>query len=578
MNLRPRFLLLTLLFFVAVAVPSWWGVRMLAEGIVEQWAVRYAERVVLYDKSRTLQPILREVALSRQLAQSQYLREWARAPDDAELTRRAITEMESFRENFQDQSYFVALRKNGRYYHNNASNEFAGRQLRYVLSPQVAENAWFYDLVRQERDLHINVSPDPALGVTKVWIDVLIRDGKEILGIAGTGLDLGAFIRNMTQEEAPGIASLFVDHGGAIQLHRNQGLIDFASISSKAGAASRKTLDLLFERPQDQAALRQAMQELEHGTKSVATVSLEVGGKRHLAGLSYLPEIDWYEITLMDLDVVLPFSQFSGLLVVYGLALTGALLLFNLALGRYVLRPLTRLDEAMSGVEAGRDVAPQLAGLGSGEIQRLMQRFARMALSVGQARRELESKVQERTQALERLSKTDALTELLNRRGMTERIEAELQRAQREPGRRVGILWVDADGFKQINDGHGHDVGDQALKAIARLITEMLRPYDVASRWGGDEFMVMVTPCDAATLDLMGERLREAAARCEGVRDKQGQTIRLSLSIGGHLAEPGEDLNAVLERGDHTLYAAKAAGRNAYRSSRSAEETLLPQD
>ena len=120
MNLQPRFHILTIVCFVVFAIPSWMAVRALAEGIMEQWAVRYAEKQVLYDKGRTLQPILREVALSRQLASSQPIREWARKPDDVPLTRRAVKEMENFRQNFQDHSYFVALLGNGRYYHNNA--------------------------------------------------------------------------------------------------------------------------------------------------------------------------------------------------------------------------------------------------------------------------------------------------------------------------------------------------------------------------------------------------------------------------------------------------------------------------
>ena len=99
MNLKPRFLLLTVLLFVVTAIPLWFAVRTLAESIVEQWAVRYAEKQVLYDKSRTLQPILREVALARQLANSQYIRAWARQPEDAELTRNAIGDMESYRKN-----------------------------------------------------------------------------------------------------------------------------------------------------------------------------------------------------------------------------------------------------------------------------------------------------------------------------------------------------------------------------------------------------------------------------------------------------------------------------------------------
>ena len=85
---------------------AWWVARDQALGIVAQWAMRYAEKQVLYDKVRMMQPILREIALSRQLANSQLIKDWARQPDDAQLTRRALVELETFRANFADQSYF----------------------------------------------------------------------------------------------------------------------------------------------------------------------------------------------------------------------------------------------------------------------------------------------------------------------------------------------------------------------------------------------------------------------------------------------------------------------------------------
>ncbi len=564
MNLQPRFRLLTIVFFLIFAIPSWMAVRALAEGIMAQWAVRYAEKQVLYDKGRTLQPILREVALSRQLAASQPIREWARKPDDAQLTRRALKEMENFRQNFQDHSYFVALLGNGRYYHNNAQNEYAGEEFRYVMDPRNKKDAWFYDLIRQKRDIHINVNPDPNLGITKLWIDVLIRDGNDILGIAGTGLDLTSFIKNVVEEGAPGVTSLFVDHDGAIQIHRNQALIDFASISKNK--SQKNTIDLLFERETDRKAVLAAMKELEIQKKTVATLFVQANGKRHLAGIAYLPEIDWHEITLLDLDVLLPFSQFTGILVAYALTMLGILLLFNLALQRFVLKPLKQLDEAMSAVESGSDVPAQLDTLGTGEIGRLMKRFAQMAKSVTVSRRDLEFKVQERTIALERLTKIDPLTELLNRRGMTERIEAELKRAHRELNR-LGILWMDLDGFKEINDRHGHAVGDQALKTVARIIDATIRPYDVAARWGGDEFLIMLYPADPDVLQTLAERLLAGISGCRSVFGTNGISVALSASIGGHLSSSEEEFNSLLLHGDKALYNAKAAGRNCYRST-----------
>ena len=260
MNLKPRFLLLTAVLFVISAIPVWFAVRMLAEGITEQWAVLYAEKQALYDKHRTLQPILREVAISRQLASSPYIREWARNPGSSYHTRRAIAEMESYRENFTDHLYFVALLKNGHYYFNNAENEFKGKELRYILNPSAEKDSWFYDQIKQNRDMHLNVSFDQELGVAKLWVNVLIRDGNDIAGITGTGLNLSEVITNITTETPLGVSSLFIDQQGAIQLYRNPSLAD--SHTADGQATKYKTLEQLFPDESDRKNILAAMKEL----------------------------------------------------------------------------------------------------------------------------------------------------------------------------------------------------------------------------------------------------------------------------------------------------------------------------
>lgn len=561
MNIKSRILLLTGLLVTVSAVAAWWVARQQAIGIVEQWAVRYAEKQVLYDKSRMLQPILQEIALARQLAGSQQIREWARNPGDPELTRRAVAEMENFRQNFSDKSYFVALKDSGAYYHNNAANEFAGKQLRYKLDPKKPADQWFYDIVGQNRDMHLNVNPDVNLRVTKLWIDLLIRDGDDILGVAGTGLDLSQFIREVLDNAQPGIASLFIDHDGAIQVFRDERMIDFGSITK--GSGERKTIALLFERPADRAAMLDAMKELESSGAKVVTRFVEMHGKPYLAGVAWLPEIGWYEITLLDLDVVLPLASFRGILLVYGAALLLALLLFNLLLGRLVLRPLAQLEQAILTVQSGQFSGAMLPGGRKDEIGRLMDLFRQMASNVLQSRSELEHKVRERTEALERLTHIDPMTELLNRRGMAERMEAAISRKQRD-GSGFGLLLLDVDYFKNINDQHGHGVGDQALLLMAELLRALIRPYDSAARWGGDEFLVLVMDCDRATLTALGTRICAAIAKSHGLSDHAGKLIGFSVSIGGVLVGD-EDVEGMIFKADQALYAAKAAGRGCLR-------------
>ena len=561
MNIKPRIFLMTGVLVIVSALAAWWVGRQQATGIVKQWAVRYAEKQVLYDKSRMLQPILQEIALARQLARSQQIVEWARQPGDPALTRRAVAEMEDFRQNFADKSYFVALKDSGAYYHNNAKNEYAGRQLRYALDPKKPADQWFYDIMAQQRGMQLNVNPDVNLGVTKLWMNFLVRDGKDILGVAGTGLDLGQFIREVLDHAQPGISSLFVDRTGAIQVYRDERLIDFASIT-KAGAA-RKTIGLLFERASDKAAILDAMKELEKPDSTVATRFVEMKGKPFLAGMAYLPEIGWYEITLLDLDVVFPLASFSSILLVYGLTLLAALLLFNLLVGRLVLQPMAQLERAIGKVQSGQFSPDSLPSGGKDELGRLMDHFKQMAGNVWQSRSELEDKVKERTEALERLTRTDPLTELLNRRGMTERIDAAVGRDRRESSP-FGLLLLDVDYFKKINDQHGHSVGDRALVLLAELIRSVTRPYDSAARWGGDEFLILVLDCDGATLRGLGERICTLIAETRRLTDHEGKPVSISVSIGGVLVS-GDDVEGMISKADQGLYAAKDAGRNCMR-------------
>jgi len=560
MNLKSRILLLTSALFLLSAIAVWFSVHSLAEGIVEQWAMHYVEKQVLYDKSRTLQPIIREIALSRQLVTSQVIKDFARQPGDPDLATLAIAEMENFRNNFSDKNYFVALLQNGHYFHNNADNEYANSQFRYVLDPSNKNDAWFYDLINMQRDLHININPDVSLGITQLWVDVLIRENNEILGIAGTGINLTTFLRNVVIDDVPGVTTLFVDHSGAIQLYRDQNMIDFSSISKEEN--ERKNINLLLDKESDRIAIFAAMQKFENQRGSVKTEFVEIDGKTVLVGIAYLPEIEWYEISLIDLDVFLPFTDFAGILWVYLFIILVSLVLINLVLNRLILNPLGTLNQAMAQVETGESPRQHTDVQGCGEIAQLMYHFDSMVKSVFEARGELESKIQDRTAALERLTKVDCLTELLNRRGMTERIDEEISRGNRT-GMAIGLLWIDIDDFKQVNDNFGHSAGDAVLFAIAEAIRTIIRGYDSANRWGGDEFLILLPDVDRHLLKNVGQRIiNEVAENCHVSVGSGNETIRLSVSIGGYLRDNAENLEIILHKADVALYAAKEAGKN----------------
>jgi len=160
---------------------------------------------------------------------------------------------------------------------------------------------------------------------------------------------------------------------------------------------------------------------------------------------------------------------------------------------------------------------------------------------------------------LQRFSLLDPLTELGNRRFLDQQLQARLDEQDRY-GWRVGILFVDIDRFKEINDRNDHLVGDRVLRMVGRTLANGIRSFDVAGRWGGDEFMVLVVNVDEEQLRAVGEKLRrlvENSGRTEG-----DLTIRVTVSVGGVVGVTGERPEAVIRRADRAMLASKAAGRN----------------
>ena len=186
-----------------------------------------------------------------------------------------------------------------------------------------------------------------------------------------------------------------------------------------------------------------------------------------------------------------------------------------------------------------------------------------------QAREELEQRVSERTKELEQanlklleLSQTDQLTGIKNRGFLDLYLEKQIRRFA-ESQRSVTVLLIDADHFKPINDTHGHQVGDDCLQEIAKRVEDETRwPGDVASRYGGEEFCVILPDTGLRGAKIVAERIRKSVAEAP-VNTRIGP-LNLSISIGGYAAIPNttQEPAEFLSYADKALYAAKHNGRN----------------
>lgn len=565
MKLNTRFLLLRGAIFLVFAVVCVLVFHSMAETINEQWGRQFAQRQVLFDKYRTLSPLIREIRLARQMAAEPALIKMALNDGDAAVSQRAIQVMERYRGDFRDHSYFAALARSGKYYFNDAANRYAGRQYRYTLSPNKKDDKWFYATLRDGKEYQVNLDPDTHLGVVKVWINVLLKNGDEVLGVVGTGIDLTDFLKESVGVEQAGVHNFFVDKSLAVQLSADPKLIDYASLTKDV--SERIKIDVLFDDPSDVRSLHQVTEELQKDPTSgeVRTMWVDYRGERHLLGIAYLPEVGWYDLTLMNENSLAVLHGFAWLPLVFGLLFFAALLILNYFLQRWVLTPIGKLRRATDEVQRGNfDIEAPLVG--KGEIAALSVSFRHMIEVVRQTNHELERRVQERTEDLHRLTEIDPLTGLLNRRGMTDRFEKEVARQARQGGT-MGLLLLDLDHFKQVNDTYGHAAGDVALCAVAKILGSMKRSYDHAGRWGGEEFLVLLPECSNEDLLAIAERIRAAVAI---LRIETGtQDFTFTVSIGAHHPNTPQTMDAMLQQVDKALYSAKDAGRNCVKSSSS---------
>lgn len=161
---------------------------------------------------------------------------------------------------------------------------------------------------------------------------------------------------------------------------------------------------------------------------------------------------------------------------------------------------------------------------------------------------------------LDLISRTDPLTNLYNRRHFDEQAELELQRAKRS-GFTNSILLLDIDGFKEINDVNGHDVGDAVLISLAAVLRSELRSFDLVARYGGDEFIIMLTDTNTDEAFSIAERIRKRVSLTPFVVGTRIFNINLSLGIAT-LGTLDADVRSLLKRGDDALYRAKEQGRN----------------
>jgi diguanylate cyclase (GGDEF)-like protein len=206
---------------------------------------------------------------------------------------------------------------------------------------------------------------------------------------------------------------------------------------------------------------------------------------------------------------------------------------------RKVVKPIEELSAAADRVAAG-DISARAPVAGDHEIATLGAAFNRMA------------------DELRARARTDELTSLPNFRAFRERIDAEIERADRYP-ERFGVLVLDLDRFKKYNDTFGHQAGNEALKRVSQTIRDTVRTVDFPARYGGEEFAVIVPQVDPVALGAIAERIRANVEALPAPPDGSVVTVSIGAALFPY---DGSTAEALFEKADQRLYEAKKGGRN----------------
>lgn len=182
-------------------------------------------------------------------------------------------------------------------------------------------------------------------------------------------------------------------------------------------------------------------------------------------------------------------------------------------------------------------------------------------IRVGQRTIELQTRLYETQKSLAYLAAHDPLTGILNRRALLEQLSKELSRARRgRQGSGLSIGFFDIDHFNQINDQHGHQVGDEVLNGIVGILASHLRAYDSFGRMGGDEFLVVAPGTDEEKCKQLFERLLTAIAGCKIITAAGEVSVTLSIGVASAGTDSGVD--KLLDCADAAMYRAKREGGN----------------
>ncbi len=389
-------LIISVVFLIAAAAVLFFFSGV-STNIINEFAQRVATRQALHDKNKILSIIDRELVLSLKLADDAVVRKWVAPGDDPVVKKAALQQLESYRRFFRDQSYFIARSADSSYF--NADRTVLPEQPKVsVLHPENPLDSWFFKAMKRVDSFELNLNYDALIRQTKVWINVVIRDDQgQKIGIGGTGIDLTEFLNGIVHSNEPGISAILVDRQGIIQAHQDRALVEQNALEQNP--EKKTTIYSLLDNPADAQRLKQTFENLSNERHKVTAFPLKMHGRHAFAAATFMHEIGWYTIALVDVSHAMRPGVFLPIILASVLSLLAVITVIGFLMNRLVLQPLQLLTNASKEVAQG-NYGVSLPVRRHDEIGMLTGSFNTMAATVRDHTAHLEERVQQRTAEL----------------------------------------------------------------------------------------------------------------------------------------------------------------------------------
>ncbi len=418
---------------------------------------------------------------------------------------------------------------------------------------------------------------DPAGQGWMISNIIPIYRGNFLEGVSGLDVTIKIFIDQVLNLQLHWDAQTFMASGdGRIlaALPKTSKLLNLPELQEHADTQSSEILDPSAANNLLSPAQFPALQQLrEIFLKQQPTGEIDINGTAYLTSQEIIPQTGWRLFTLVDKSLIFKkiysleeLTYQLGIFAIISMLFFYALFFWylrrkSIRLATLIATPIKKLSDATCDLGDHMATTP-LHDVGLEEIDTLKRNFNAMIKALNAKTRQLieleirEKLNQREAELLETLALTDRLTGLANRHKLDEILDHEFARAIRFENQ-VGVIIMDIDHFKQINDTYGHQTGDQFLKEIAGILKEHTRKTDTIGRWGGEEFMIICPKTNPEGLFEVAEHLRLAIANYTF-----SEVGKRTASFGTTLSTTSDNIDTIIQRADTALYRAKHLGRN----------------